>query len=147
MDTDPAVDKFAQWFRGRHGVEPDREAAETLADEWMSVVIGAGRPSFRGCLPQAHAAPRTAPMRRMASPLPRPCCADEPDAVVCQLAGLVVLPYDRRVAGPTNDSWIAACCLVRDLPLATFSIKDIEDFDRTPAARARVRILPGAPPE
>ena len=51
------------------------------------------------------------------------------------LAGLVVLPYSARVARrwgelqahaqlrgrprPANDTWIAACCLVRDLPLAT----------------------------
>ena len=60
------------------------------------------------------------------------------------LTELVVLPYDRRVATrwgeiqayaqlrgrprPANDSWIAACCLVRDLPLATFNIKDYVDF-------------------
>ena len=60
------------------------------------------------------------------------------------LAGLVVLPYDMHVAvrwgelqahaqlrgrpRPVNDSWIAACCLVRDLPLATFNIKDFTDF-------------------
>ena len=57
---------------------------------------------------------------------------------------LVVLPYDQHVAvrwgeilayarlrgrpRPTNDSWIAACCLVRDLALATFNIKDQADF-------------------
>jgi len=29
---------------------------------------------------------------------------------------------------PVNDSWIAACCLVRELPLATFNIKDYADF-------------------
>ena len=29
---------------------------------------------------------------------------------------------------PTNDSWIAACCLVRDLPLATLNLKDFADF-------------------
>jgi predicted nucleic acid-binding protein len=62
------------------------------------------------------------------------------------LAGLVVLPYDGRVAArwgeiqayaqlrgrprPTNDSWIAACCLVRDVPLATFNIKDFADFEQ-----------------
>jgi toxin FitB len=62
------------------------------------------------------------------------------------LAGLLVLPYDRRVAArwgeiqayaqlrgrprPTNDSWIAACCLVRDVPLATLNIKDFEDFEQ-----------------
>jgi hypothetical protein len=39
VDTDPAVDEFAQWYHGRHGTEPDREAAEALADEWMSGVI------------------------------------------------------------------------------------------------------------
>ena len=60
------------------------------------------------------------------------------------LAELVVLPYDQRVATrwgeiqayaqlrgrprPTNDSWIAACCLVRELPLATFNTKDFADF-------------------
>jgi predicted nucleic acid-binding protein len=60
------------------------------------------------------------------------------------LAALVVLPYDQRVATcwgeiqayaqlrgrprPTNDSWIAACCLVRKLPLATFNTKDYADF-------------------
>ena len=57
---------------------------------------------------------------------------------------LVVLPYDQHVATrwgelqayaqlrgrprPANDSWIAACCLVRELPLATFNIKDYADF-------------------
>jgi predicted nucleic acid-binding protein len=60
------------------------------------------------------------------------------------LGELVVLPYDQHVATrwgeiqayaqlrgrprPANDSWIAACCLVRDLPLATFNIKDFADF-------------------
>jgi predicted nucleic acid-binding protein len=60
------------------------------------------------------------------------------------LAELFVLPYDQRVATrwgeiqayaqlrgrprPANDPWIAACCLVRGLPLATFNIKDYADF-------------------
>ena len=62
------------------------------------------------------------------------------------LAGLLVLPYDQRVAArwgeiqayaqlrgrprPANDSWIAACCLVREVPLATLNIKDLEDFEQ-----------------
>lgn len=29
---------------------------------------------------------------------------------------------------PVNDMWIAACCLVFDLPLATLNVKDFEDF-------------------
>ncbi len=27
-----------------------------------------------------------------------------------------------------NDTWVAACCLVRDLPLATLNLKDFRDF-------------------
>jgi toxin FitB len=60
------------------------------------------------------------------------------------LAQLVILPYSERVARrwgqlqaaaqlrgrprPANDTWIAACCLVRDLPLATLNIKDYTDY-------------------
>jgi predicted nucleic acid-binding protein len=56
----------------------------------------------------------------------------------------VVLEYDVTVATtwgqlqaraqrrgrrrPVNDSWIAACCLVDALPLATFNTKDFADF-------------------
>ena len=29
---------------------------------------------------------------------------------------------------PINDCWVAACCLARELPLATFNIKDYADF-------------------
>jgi predicted nucleic acid-binding protein len=68
-----------------------------------------------------------------------------------RLAGLdrwmqhaAVLPYDPDVAiawgdlqaraqlrgrpRPVNDTWIAACCLVHQIPLATFNLKDFEDF-------------------
>jgi toxin FitB len=57
---------------------------------------------------------------------------------------VVVLPYGARVATvwgeiqahaqlrgrprPVNDSWVAACCLVRELPLATLNIKDYADY-------------------
>jgi hypothetical protein len=60
------------------------------------------------------------------------------------LAKLVTLPYRERVARrwgqlqaaaqlrgrprPANDTWIATCCLVRDLPLATLNIKDYTDY-------------------
>jgi len=53
-------------------------------------------------------------------------------------------PYDEAVAAtwgwldaraqargrprPINDMWIAACCLVEDVPLATLNRKDFEDF-------------------
>jgi predicted nucleic acid-binding protein len=29
---------------------------------------------------------------------------------------------------PVNDTWIAACCLVHGLPLATFNTKDFVDY-------------------
>ncbi|WP_018334582.1 PIN domain-containing protein [Actinomycetospora chiangmaiensis] len=60
------------------------------------------------------------------------------------LAALVVLPYDEAVAlrwgelqayaqlrgrpRPANDTWIAACCLARGVPLATLNLRDLEDF-------------------
>jgi predicted nucleic acid-binding protein len=56
----------------------------------------------------------------------------------------VLLPFDEAVPlvwgelqargqhrgrpGPVNDTWIAACCLVHGLPLATFNVKDYADF-------------------
>lgn len=33
-----------------------------------------------------------------------------------------------RNAEPVNDSWIAACCLSHDVPLATLNTKDFADF-------------------
>ncbi|WP_245603474.1 hypothetical protein [Salinispora cortesiana] len=38
---------------------------------------------------------------------------------------------------PTNDSWIAACCLVDRLPLATFNGKDYADFAEYDVAPVR----------
>jgi toxin FitB len=54
------------------------------------------------------------------------------------------LPYDDEVARiwgdisahatrrgrprPQNDTWVAACCLAYDLPLATLNVKDFRDF-------------------
>lgn len=29
---------------------------------------------------------------------------------------------------PVNDTWVAACCLAYDLPLATLNVKDFADF-------------------
>lgn len=34
----------------------------------------------------------------------------------------------RGRARPVNDTWIAACCLVRGHPLATLNVKDYADF-------------------
>lgn len=56
----------------------------------------------------------------------------------------ILLPFDERVAviwgelqgraqkrgrpRPVNDTWIAACCLAHELPLATNNAKDFVDF-------------------
>ena len=71
----------------------------------------------------------------------------------------VILPYDERVAWkwgqlsilaaqrgrarPINDTWIAACCIVAELPLATLNVKDFEDF----AAHDVLRVIGPDPPE
>ena len=34
----------------------------------------------------------------------------------------------RGSARPVNDSWIAACCIANDVPLATLNTKDFADF-------------------
>lgn len=56
----------------------------------------------------------------------------------------VLLPFDEAVAvvwgqlqargqhrgrpRPVNDTWVAACCLVHGIALATFNVKDYTDF-------------------
>jgi predicted nucleic acid-binding protein len=60
------------------------------------------------------------------------------------LDGVVELGYEPRVARmwgrlsaagvrrgrtrPTNDMWVAACCIVHGIPLATMNVKDYQDF-------------------
>lgn len=66
------------------------------------------------------------------------------DRMIAWLSAKAVLPYSADVAGawgeisafairrgrprPANDTWIAACCLVYGLPLATLNVKDFQDF-------------------
>jgi len=40
----------------------------------------------------------------------------------------VSTPAGRGRPRPQNDSWIAACCLAFDLPLATLNVKDFADY-------------------
>jgi toxin FitB len=51
------------------------------------------------------------------------------DPVISQEWGQISADARRRGRPrPANDTWIADCCLVHGLPLATFSLKDYEDF-------------------
>lgn len=70
---------------------------------------------------------------------------------------VVLLPFDETVAikwgqlqaraqlrgrpRPVNDTWIAACCLVDGLSLATLNTKDFEDF----AEHDGLRLVGAAP--
>lgn len=65
-------------------------------------------------------------------------------ALTAWLSSRPTLPYSNEVARtwgeisayaarrgrprPQNDTWIAACCLVYGLPLATLNTKDFDDF-------------------
>lgn len=43
--------------------------------------------------------------------------------------GEIAASADRRGRPrPQNDTWVAACCLAYDLPLATLNLKDFRDF-------------------
>jgi hypothetical protein len=57
-------------------------------------------------------------------------CSSSPTTPGWRPAGANCRPTPRCVAdpAPANDTWIAACCLVRELPLATFNTKDFVDF-------------------
>jgi predicted nucleic acid-binding protein len=50
-------------------------------------------------------------------------------AAVARKWGEIVAHAEKRGRSlPVNDSWIAACCLVYDLPLATRNVADFEDL-------------------
>jgi predicted nucleic acid-binding protein len=50
------------------------------------------------------------------------------DAVATTWGRLQARSQRRGRPRPTNDTWIAACCLVDGLPLATLNTKDFVDF-------------------
>lgn len=55
----------------------------------------------------------------------------EYDESVAPTWGRLVAAGQRRGRSPqVNDTWIAACCLVEGLPLATQNVKDYLDFAR-----------------
>ncbi len=39
IDVTPMADPFTQWYAERHGREPDQEAVETLAEEWLEGML------------------------------------------------------------------------------------------------------------
>lgn len=55
-------------------------------------------------------------------------CCRTPSWVAIRWGELQARAERRGRARPVNDTWIAACCLVRNLPLATLNLKDFRDF-------------------
>jgi len=51
------------------------------------------------------------------------------DLVAVRWGELQARAEQRGRPRPVNDTWIAACCLVRKLPLATLNLKDFADHD------------------
>lgn len=51
---------------------------------------------------------------------------DSDDLVARQWGRSVGAAQSQGLTRPVNDAWIAACCLVRRMPLATFNVRDFE---------------------
>lgn len=56
------------------------------------------------------------------------CAVPYDEAVAAKWGQLQARAQQRGRPRPQNDTWIAACCLVDDLPLATLNTKDFADF-------------------
>lgn len=52
------------------------------------------------------------------------------DGVARRWGALAAAAQQRGRPRPVNDMWIAACCLVDDVPLLTLNRSDFEDFGR-----------------
>lgn len=49
-------------------------------------------------------------------------------ATACTFGTLRAAARRRGRPRPINDTWIAACCIARCVPLATVNVEDFEDF-------------------
>lgn len=66
----------------------------------------------------------------------------EADEEIARLWGRLSAHATRRGRPrPVNDTWVAACCLAEDVPLATKNVKDFADF----AEHEGLRLLPTRP--
>ncbi|WP_431879942.1 type II toxin-antitoxin system VapC family toxin [Amycolatopsis sacchari] len=74
---------------------------------------------------RSWAVPRRERLGRWLQPLPVFPATER----VAQVWGEISAYAQRRGRPrPQNDTWIAACCLAFELPLATLNVKDFEDF-------------------
>ncbi|HEV3362456.1 MAG TPA: type II toxin-antitoxin system VapC family toxin [Pseudonocardiaceae bacterium] len=66
--------------------------------------------------------------RRIANWISRRPVLHSTDDIVSAWGEISAYAVRRGRPRPQNDTWIAACCLVYDLPLATLNVKDFQDF-------------------
>ncbi|WP_033340411.1 type II toxin-antitoxin system VapC family toxin [Catenuloplanes japonicus] len=117
LDTDVA----STILRGR---QTERLEAQLAGKTWLITFVTQGELTqwtiARSWGPRKLA--HLAEWRRQVTLLP----ADE--AVATAWGMLRARATGRGRPRPVNDSWIAACCIVNGLPLATFNVKDFADF-------------------
>jgi toxin FitB len=58
----------------------------------------------------------------------RPCLTFVTLAELAKWVEISAFAVKRGRARPQNDTWIAAACLVHEVPLATLNVKDFADF-------------------
>jgi predicted nucleic acid-binding protein len=58
------------------------------------------------------------------------CGTARDEAVAATWGRLSAAAVRRGRPRPVNDMWGAACCLTHGIPLATFNLKDYEDFNQ-----------------
>jgi toxin FitB len=117
LDTDVA----STILRGR---QTNRMQAKLAGKNWLITFVTLGELTrwtiARSWGPSKLA--RLAEWRRQVVVLP----ADE--TVATAWGYLAARAHARGRPRPVNDSWIAACCIVNRVPLATFNTKDFADF-------------------
>lgn len=64
-------------------------------------------------------------------------------AIAATWGGLSAAAIQRGRPRPVNDTWVAACCLAYDLPLATLNLKDFRDFAEPHGLRLLEALEPG----
>jgi toxin FitB len=117
LDTDVASLSFKRRL-------PPRLLAELIGSEPAVTFVTEGELTKWGARRQWGAARQTH-MTRWLGRIPVLHSSDD----IAAIWGEIAASADRRGRPrPQNDTWVAACCLAYDLPLATLNIKDFRDF-------------------
>jgi len=112
-----------------------RAVSDTLVGATIAVTFVTVAELFKWAEVRSWGIPRRAELERWLDPLP----VLPVDRTVWRQWGMLSAASERRGRPrPVNDTWVAACCLAAELPLATYNRADFEDF----AKYHGLRILP-----